>query len=302
MKVFLSWSGQRSKEVAEALRDWLPYVLHSVNPFMSSVNIETGQDFFKVLRSELKESNFGILCLTKDNIRSPWVLFESGALAKVLENSALCPYLIDMAPQDLPGPLRFFHAASADEKGTRELVRSLNAASDLVRLADPHLHKSFDRWWPDLKPKLESKAQPLGPSVDAQAFYLINVKAASYVRASGLPRKNGEPLDLAAVGDEREIWRFHPVERKYFAIVSAYTEQCVDVEGNSTAERAKVHQWQFQNGENQKWCLLLQPDGSYKLRVKHSRYFLAVTDAGIKQMPEVDSRSQKWWLIPVFNY
>ena len=65
MKVFLSWSGQRSKEVAEALRDWLPYVLHSVNPFMSSFHIETGQDFFKVLRSELKESNFGILWLNK---------------------------------------------------------------------------------------------------------------------------------------------------------------------------------------------------------------------------------------------
>jgi hypothetical protein len=142
----------------------------------------------------------------------------------------------------------------------------------------------------------------LGPAVESQTFHLINVKTSTYLRASGLPHKNGEPLDLSVAGDEREIWRFHPVEKKYYAIASGYTEQCVDVEGNSTAERAKVHQWQFQNGENQKWCLLLQSDGSYKLRVKHSRYFLSATEDGIKQMPPIDSRGQKWWLIPIFNY
>src|SRR5687768_10203753 len=124
MKVFLSWSGTRSREVAEALRQWLPDVLHAVTPWMSNSDIEKGRDFSRVLRSELAESNFGVLCLTKDNCHSPWMLFEAGALAKVLEASLVCPYLIDMELGDLPRPLRLFQAANANKPGTYDLVRS----------------------------------------------------------------------------------------------------------------------------------------------------------------------------------
>jgi hypothetical protein len=301
MKVFIGWSGTRSKEVAEALKDWLPDVLHSVTPFISS-DIERGKESVHVLRSELEKSNFGILCLTRDNCVKPWVLFEAGALSKVLESAALCPYLIDMEPEDLPQPLWFFQATKADEKGTHDLIRSLNAASEL-ELSGQQVRRSFEKWWPDLKPKLESKAKPLGPPASAQAFHLINVKTLTVLRVVGRPHKNGEPLEIGTYsGEEQEVWYFHQVERRYHAIVSAYTGQCVDVEGNSTAEQAKIHQWEFQNGENQKWTLALQKDCSYKLRAKHSGRYLAVTDAGIKQMPEADSRSQRWWLTPVFAF
>lgn len=32
MKIFLGWSGERSKALAEAMREWLPLVLHYVEP------------------------------------------------------------------------------------------------------------------------------------------------------------------------------------------------------------------------------------------------------------------------------
>lgn len=35
LKVFISWSGDRSKEMAKALRDWLPMALNYVEPFVS---------------------------------------------------------------------------------------------------------------------------------------------------------------------------------------------------------------------------------------------------------------------------
>ena len=34
MKVFISWSGQRSKTVALAFRDWLPLMFETIEPWM----------------------------------------------------------------------------------------------------------------------------------------------------------------------------------------------------------------------------------------------------------------------------
>src|SRR5229473_1687126 len=158
MRVFLGWSGQRSKEVAEALQGWLPDVLQSVrSPFLSNVDIETGKESLAVLRDELAVSTFGIVCLTKDNCRRPWLLFESGALAKVVDRpeavdkSRLCPYLIDMDPEDLQGsPLGQFQATSSDKEGTWALVRALNSASEIITLDSTALRKAFDCWWPEL--------------------------------------------------------------------------------------------------------------------------------------------------------
>jgi len=40
MKVFISWSGQRSAAVADALRYWLPKVIQALEPWMSADDIE----------------------------------------------------------------------------------------------------------------------------------------------------------------------------------------------------------------------------------------------------------------------
>lgn len=44
MKVFISWSGERSHALGDALHDWIPLVLHYVEPWLSQADIEAGQD------------------------------------------------------------------------------------------------------------------------------------------------------------------------------------------------------------------------------------------------------------------
>ena len=86
MKVFISWSGERSKIVAEALRDWLPAVIQSVKPWVSSKDIDKGSRSFAEIQAQLKDAQFGIACLTPENLTEMWIHFESGAVAKAVGN------------------------------------------------------------------------------------------------------------------------------------------------------------------------------------------------------------------------
>jgi hypothetical protein len=93
MKVFLSWSGETSKKVACALHKWLPYILQPVRPWLSS-EISKGDRWVAVLEAELKDAEYGIICLTKHNIVHPWLNFESGVLSRFIDRACLTPFLL----------------------------------------------------------------------------------------------------------------------------------------------------------------------------------------------------------------
>lgn len=82
MKVFLSWSGDRSRVVADVLRNWLPSVLQAVRPYFSPEDIEKGSKWSLEISRELDASDYGILCVTTENVASPWMLFEAGRSLK----------------------------------------------------------------------------------------------------------------------------------------------------------------------------------------------------------------------------
>lgn len=152
MKVFISWSGTHSREVAEALRKWLPDVIQSVEPWMSASDIEAGARWGQDIQSELNKSKFGILCITPENQFAPWMLFEAGALAKTIDDTFVCPYLFDLGPSALDaGPLTQFQSKQATKEGTYELVRSVNRAAKDEGLSADQLDRAFGRWWPDLE-------------------------------------------------------------------------------------------------------------------------------------------------------
>lgn len=155
MKIFISWSGDRSKALAAALKDWLPAVLQYVQPWMSSSDINSGERWSNEIAKQLQETNFGILCVTKENLEAPWLLFEAGALAKSMQDGRVIPLRLDVEQSDITGPLQQFHSAKADNEGVKQLLTSLNA-SWTTPIADDVLQNVFDPMWAVLQTKIEA--------------------------------------------------------------------------------------------------------------------------------------------------
>jgi len=156
MKVFISWSGERSRAVAEALRDWLPLVIQAVKPWISARDIDKGTRWRSALAKQLEEAKFGIACVTKDNLEAPWLLFEAGALSKSVDESFVWTYLLDLSSSDLAGPLAEFQHTVANREDTKALVDTINRALKDNRLSEQVLETSFDAHWQSLQEKLQA--------------------------------------------------------------------------------------------------------------------------------------------------
>lgn len=151
MKVFISWSGERSKLVAELLDDWIQCVIQAVDPWMSSKDIDRGALWFTEISDQLANTSVGIVCLTKENRNKPWILFESGALAKGLSSNRVCTFLIDLLPTDLENPLAQFNHTFPTRDSVWELVRTVNLTLKDEALKESILSKVFDTYWPQFE-------------------------------------------------------------------------------------------------------------------------------------------------------
>ncbi|MEE4099146.1 toll/interleukin-1 receptor domain-containing protein [Pseudomonas viridiflava] len=151
MKVFVSWSGTRSKAVAELLADWIKCVLQASQPWISTRDIDKGAIWFSEISDQLKDTTAGIVCLTQDNKEKPWILFETGALAKGISKNRVCTFLVDLKPSDVEDPLAQFNHTSPDGSSMWGLVCSLNAGLEDARLNEKILRQVFDTYWPQFE-------------------------------------------------------------------------------------------------------------------------------------------------------
>jgi hypothetical protein len=156
MKIFLSWSGERSAAVATALRTWLRQVLQTaVEPWQSQTDIESGERWGTAIGTQLDETKFGIICLTRENMTRPWVLFEAGALSKTFKDAYVCPYLLDLEPSDVKPPLGQFQCRKANKPDTWKLLETINSTIEKP-LDTSTLTETFDLWWPKLDEKIKA--------------------------------------------------------------------------------------------------------------------------------------------------
>jgi TIR domain len=211
MKVFISWSGKRSKALAVALRDWLPLVLQYVEPWVSDKDISAGDRWAQAIAGELEASNFGIICITPENLHSEWILFESGALSKSMLDAKVIPLLYGLELSDLSGPLSQFQAQKMEETGVMEIVRSINKVSG-AKTSDQIVDQLVPALWPRLSEALKSIPDTEPSDKHMRPPHEILEELVTGVRGINTRIRDLEPelLDREQSFRRRKMRRIHP--------------------------------------------------------------------------------------------
>ncbi len=154
MKIFLSWSGDISKKITSDLKDFLKTTIQALDPFFSKQDIAKGRRWSPELAKQLNDTNVGIIVLTKENTKAPWILFEAGALAKNITSGFVCTLLVDIKDTDISGPLSDFQNTKFNKDDFRQLLNDLN--DQIEKPVDKHiLDSAFEKHWSDFEKKVK---------------------------------------------------------------------------------------------------------------------------------------------------
>jgi hypothetical protein len=151
--VFISWSGERSRVIARKLRDWLPMVVQAARPWMSDADIKKGSRGLNEITKALYTPKVGIICLTPENLETPWLFFEAGALSKAIDDTnRVCTYLLGgLEPEDVKPPMGMFQATRPTKEDSKKLVRTINSSISTDPLREEALDEVFEAMWPSLE-------------------------------------------------------------------------------------------------------------------------------------------------------
>jgi hypothetical protein len=208
--LFISWSGARSKAIAETLREWLPTVIQTAKPFMSDTDIEKGSRGLTELVRALEGIKVGIVCLTPENLKEPWILYEAGALSKTIDDrTRLCTYLLGgLRSQNVRQPLGMFQHTEANKDETKKLVRTINVAISDEPVSDANLSTIFEKMWPELENSIQNMPTP-GQIIEAKRSPdEMLAEILELARATANSRKQSEWID-----------QYIPMFRQFFPLL-----------------------------------------------------------------------------------
>jgi len=94
--IFISWSKAKSKDLAIEMKNILESLNPQLNIFMSEENISAGERVQEKIIKKIIACDILLLCFTKENKKSPWLLYEAG-FASGLDKMVI-PILFDNDP------------------------------------------------------------------------------------------------------------------------------------------------------------------------------------------------------------
>lgn len=155
-KVFVSWGGELSCKIAEAISRWMQMVIQSVDPFYSAKSIRSGSYYPAELIKNLESTSIGVICLTRECLDNNWIHFESGSIFKGIEDARIHTLLFDIESSDVKPPLSFFQHKKFDKIHFKEFMEEINEATGDLKLSGDVFNSAFEKSWDDLYSEIQS--------------------------------------------------------------------------------------------------------------------------------------------------
>lgn len=156
MKVFISWSGN-SRGTAHAIFKALPTLFDTADPWISVEN-RSGSMWLPEIDKQLSSTDFGIVCVTKENQHAPWLNFEAGALSRRVDaKRELMPVLllgID-SMNDIDGPITGFQMKIGDLEGFLDVMKDLNNSELGPKINESILRRRAEDAWPGIEKEIQ---------------------------------------------------------------------------------------------------------------------------------------------------
>lgn len=163
MKIFMSWSGEKSQAIAEKFKAFLTKVIQQTQPYISSKDIDLGSVWSRSVMKEATERRFGLIFITPENKSSPWIHYEAGCLIKDLEKDRVVPILFGLKKEDVGSPLSLFQMIEFSKESIFALLTQINNATPnpLESTTLEELFSTFfDKLNEDISKTVDSKGSP----------------------------------------------------------------------------------------------------------------------------------------------
>jgi hypothetical protein len=154
LKVFISWS-KNTCEFAGVLHEVISRLFDTVTTFYSP-EIPAGEQWLAQIEEELTDTDFGIICVSKENQLEQWLNYEAGALSRQVTDrrKRLGVLLLNFEDTNqVVGPFKNFQMKMADIEGFRSLMKSLNEYGPGIR--QDVLDGRIDNEWGDLSAAID---------------------------------------------------------------------------------------------------------------------------------------------------
>lgn len=280
MQIFISWSGEKSRQIAEVFRHWLPEVIQLVRPYFTPDDVVKGQRWAADIAENLQTSQFGLFCLTADNLAAPWLLFEAGAVSKDSRNGKVCPLLFGVDSSQLSGPLLQFQATPYSKAEVFKFMKAVNAETSLP-LTEVHLERAFERCWDELDHKVNAilSTQAEDDSPPRRTVQDMVEETLSIVRALAL-----NPTQTVADEDALNHWLV------FFQSTLEYTRDTLKI-GESAEQAAVLDQLRRVSSYLKLVANLMVP------KMKHSKVGPSYMAQATKLLGQIDARVNELSLI-----
>ena len=108
MKVYLSWSGELGRRASGALRTALQELVPTLEVWSPGSDITAGARWVDEIHHAIEQSEIALVCVTKESLDSPWLLYELGFMAGRGTASTVIPWLVDIQHSDPAARLHSF--------------------------------------------------------------------------------------------------------------------------------------------------------------------------------------------------